>query len=62
MKAYNNAHLSHFTSVGCMPDSHKFVYYHWILGYINHARAEKVCVGIRYSLFQKQEENHLHQQ
>ena len=38
-----------------MPDSHKFVHYHWIRVYINHARAEIACVGIRYSLFQKQE-------
>ena len=42
-----------------MPDSHKFVHYHWIRVYINHARAEIACVGIRYSLFQKQKENHL---
>ena len=45
-----------------MPDSHKFVYYHWIRVYINHAHAEIARVGIRYSLFQKQEKNHLHQQ
>ena len=45
-----------------MPDSHKFVHYHWIRVYINHAPAEIACVGIRYSLFQKQEKNHLHQQ
>ena len=45
-----------------MPDSHKFVHYHWICVYINHARAEIARVEIRYSLFQKQEENHLHQQ
>ena len=45
-----------------MPDSHKFVHYHWIRVYINHARAEIARVGIRYSLFQKQEKNHLHQQ
>ena len=45
-----------------MPDSHKFVHYHWIRVYINQARAEIACVGIRYSLFQKQKENHLHQQ
>ena len=38
-----------------MPDSHKFVHYHWIRAYINHARAEIARVGIRYSLFQKQE-------
>ena len=38
-----------------MPDSHKFVHYHWIRVYINHARVEIVRVGIRYSLFQKQE-------
>ena len=35
----------------------KFVYYHWICGYINQVR-----VRIWYSLFQKQEENHPHQQ
>ena len=45
-----------------MPDSHKLEHYHWIRVYINHARAEIACVGIRYSLFQKQEEFHLHQQ
>ena len=45
-----------------MPDSHKFVHYHWIRVHINHPRAEIACVGIRYSLFQKQEKNHLHQQ
>ena len=45
-----------------MPDSHKFVHYHWIRVYINHARAEIAHVRIRYSLFQKQKENHLHQQ
>ena len=45
-----------------LPDSHKFVHYHWIRVYINHARAEIVRVGIRYSLFQKQEKNHLHLQ
>ena len=45
-----------------MPDSHKFVHYHWIRVYINHARAEIARVEIRYSLFQKQKENHLHQQ
>ena len=45
-----------------MPDSHKFVHYHWIRVYINHARAEIARVEIRYSLFQKQEKNHLHQQ
>ena len=38
-----------------LPDSHKFVHYHWIRVYINHARAEIARVGIRYSLFQKQE-------
>ena len=38
-----------------MTDSHKFVHYHWIRVYINHARAEIARVGIRYSLFQKQE-------
>ena len=38
-----------------MPDSHKFVHYHWIRVHINHARAEIARVGIRYSLFQKQE-------
>ena len=38
-----------------MPDSHKFVHYHWIRVYISHARAEIARVGIRYSLFQKQE-------
>ena len=46
----------------CMPDSHKFVHYHWIRVHINHAREEIARVGIRYSLFQKQEKNHLHQQ
>ena len=45
-----------------MPDSHKFVHYHWIRVHKNHARAEIARVGIRYSLFQKQEKNHLHQQ
>ena len=45
-----------------MPDSHKFVHYHWIRVHINHAHAEIARVGIRYSLFQKQEKNHLHQQ
>ena len=45
-----------------MPDSHKYVHYHWIRVYINHAHAEIACVGIRYSLFQKQKENHLQQQ
>ena len=45
-----------------MPDSHKFEHYHWIRVHINHARAEIARVGIRYSLFQKQEKNHLHQQ
>ena len=29
-----------------MPDSPKFMYYHWIRGYINHARAEIARVGI----------------
>ena len=29
---------------------------------VNHAHAEIARVGIRYSLFQKQEENHRHQQ
>ena len=48
--------------VTSMPDSHKFVHYHWIRVYINHTRAEIERVGIRYSLFQKQEKNHLHQQ
>ena len=45
-----------------MPDSHKFVHYHWIRVHINHARAEIARAGIRYGLFQKQEKNHLHQQ
>ena len=45
-----------------LPDSHKFVHYNWIRVYINHARAEIARVGIWYSLFQKQDENHLHQQ
>ena len=45
-----------------IPNSHKFMYYHWIRGYINQAGVEIVRVGIRYSLFQKQEENHRHQQ
>ena len=40
----------------------KFVHYHWIRVYINQALEEKARVGIRYRLFQKQEENHLHQQ
>ena len=41
-----------------MPDSHKFIHFHWIRVYLNHARAKIVRVRIRYSLFQKQEENH----
>ena len=45
-----------------MPDSHKFVYYHWIHAYINQARVKIACVIIQYSLFQKREENHGHQQ
>ena len=45
-----------------MPDSHKFVHYHWIRVYINHAHAEIARIGIQYSLFQKQKEKHLHQQ
>ena len=38
-----------------MPDSHNFGYYHWIRGYINHARAEIARVEIRYSLFEKKD-------
>ena len=48
--------------ISITPDSHKFVHYHLIRVYINHARAEIARVGILYTLFQKQEENHLHQQ
>ena len=29
------------------PDSHNFIYYHWIRGYINHAHAEIARVEIR---------------
>ena len=39
-----------------MPDSHNFGYYHWVRGYINHARAEIARVEIRYSLFEKKED------
>ena len=49
-------------SISIMPDSHKFVHYHWIRVYINQARPEIARVGIWNSLFQKQKENHLHQQ
>ena len=58
----SKAAFTEFVSAPYMPDSHKFVHYHWIRVFINQARAEIAHVGIRYRVFQKQEENHLHQQ
>ena len=56
LNRYQKDIIKYISSISTfMSDSHKFVHYHWIRVYINHARAEIARVGIRYSLFQKQE-------